>query len=249
MKIAIIGCGWLGFPLAKELLKNDHFIYGSTTSINKFEVLKAASIKPFLYDGFENKKISVPINDIDCLIISFPPSKSFDYPIQIEQLIQQFPETCKIIFTSSTSVYEDFEGEIDETGPVKMDHPVFLAEEKLRNSGELVTILRLAGLYGDNRHPIKHLAGKTIENGNMAVNLVHQQDVIEAIELIIEKNAFCKTYNLCSYKHPKKGDYYINAAEKFGVTAPIVKYSGLIGKMIDGGLITIDLGFQYKNVI
>ncbi len=249
MKIAIIGCGWLGLPLAKELLKNDHFIYGSTTSINKFEELKVASIQPFLYDGFENKKITIPANEIDCLIISFPPSKSFDYPVQIEQLIQQFPVTCKIIFTSSTSVYQDVEGEIDELGSVKINHPVFLAEEKLNQSNRSVTILRLAGLIGDKRHPILFLSGKNIDHGNLVVNLVHQLDVIAAVRCLIEKQIWKKTYNLCYNEHPKKGDYYLGKATEFGLLPPSVQFSKLIGKSIDGNLIERELGFQYAHRI
>ena len=47
MNIAVIGCGWLGFPLSKELLKQGHVVYGSTTTINKFDELIAESIQPF----------------------------------------------------------------------------------------------------------------------------------------------------------------------------------------------------------
>jgi nucleoside-diphosphate-sugar epimerase len=249
MNIAVIGCGWLGFPLAIELLKHGHTVYGSTTSENKFEELNSAAILPFLYDGLINKLISIPTNEIDCLIINFPPSKSNDYPNQIAELIQQFPANCKIIFTSSTSVYQDLEGEMNENGAVKIDHAVFLAEEILRSSKRHVTILRLAGLIGSHRHPIKFLSGKAIEHGNMAVNLVHQDDVIAAIICVIQNNAWNKTYNVCWNEHPKKGNYYQNAAEKYGLTPPIVAFSNSIGKSIDGNFITIDLGYKYKNSI
>lgn len=249
MNIAVIGCGWLGFPLSKELLKQGHTVYGSTTTINKFDELIAESIQPFLYDGILNKLISIPSNEIDCLIINFPPSKSNNYPTQIEYLIEQFPTTCKIIFTSSTSVYQDLEGTMNENGAVKMDHSVFLAEEILRSSKRPATILRLAGLIGSNRHPIKFLSGKNIEHGNIAVNLVHQDDVLAALICVIQKNAWNKTYNVCWNEHPKKGNYYQNAAEKHGLTPPIVAFSESIGKSIDGNLITIDLGFNYKNSI
>ena len=46
-KIAILGCGWLGLPLAKSLLSKGHEIKGSTTSESKLEVLKNAGILPF----------------------------------------------------------------------------------------------------------------------------------------------------------------------------------------------------------
>lgn len=249
MKIALIGCGWLGRPLAQEFLKNGNTVFGSSTSPEKLAELESLGIIPFLYDGERNVLLPPAVRNVDCLIINFPPSKSENYPIQIEELLKQLPDACKVIFTSSTSVYQDLEGEVDEKSPTKMDHSVFLAEEKLRHSGKQVTILRLAGLIGPNRHPVKQLSGRIIKDGNMAVNLVHLTDVIAAIKIILDKNAWGKTYNICWHDHPKKGDYYLNAAEIYGVIPPVIQYSNLKGKSIDGGLISFELGFQYNHSI
>ena len=38
-KIGIIGCGWLGLPLAKELISNNHKVKGSTTTEEKLKIL------------------------------------------------------------------------------------------------------------------------------------------------------------------------------------------------------------------
>jgi 3-hydroxyisobutyrate dehydrogenase-like beta-hydroxyacid dehydrogenase len=47
IKISILGCGWLGLPLAKSLLAKSYEVKGSTTSENKLEVLINAGILPF----------------------------------------------------------------------------------------------------------------------------------------------------------------------------------------------------------
>ena len=39
-KISILGCGWLGLPLAKSLLKKKHELKTSTTSPEKMEKLE-----------------------------------------------------------------------------------------------------------------------------------------------------------------------------------------------------------------
>ena len=39
-KIGIIGCGWLGLPLAKEFVSNNYKVKGSTTTKEKLEILK-----------------------------------------------------------------------------------------------------------------------------------------------------------------------------------------------------------------
>ena len=49
-KISILGCGWLGLPLAKALIGNGFSVNGSTTSIDKIGLLENAGITPFLIE-------------------------------------------------------------------------------------------------------------------------------------------------------------------------------------------------------
>ena len=41
-KISILGCGWLGLPLAKALIENGFSVKGSTTSTDKLTALENA---------------------------------------------------------------------------------------------------------------------------------------------------------------------------------------------------------------
>ena len=45
--IGILGCGWLGLPLAKKLIEKGYSVNGTTTSSNKLKVLQNAGINPF----------------------------------------------------------------------------------------------------------------------------------------------------------------------------------------------------------
>ena len=47
-QISVIGCGWLGLPLAKFLISEDYKIKGSTTSKDKLKILEQAQINSFL---------------------------------------------------------------------------------------------------------------------------------------------------------------------------------------------------------
>ena len=74
--ISIIGCGWLGFPLASELVKNGHIVKGSTTSPSKIEDLKHAGIIPFLISISEEGiagDIGNCLKNSEILIINIPP--------------------------------------------------------------------------------------------------------------------------------------------------------------------------------
>jgi 3-hydroxyisobutyrate dehydrogenase-like beta-hydroxyacid dehydrogenase len=48
MQVSILGCGWLGLPLAKALVAENYTIKGSTTTPAKLDLLKEEDIEPFL---------------------------------------------------------------------------------------------------------------------------------------------------------------------------------------------------------
>ena len=54
-QISILGCGWLGLPLAKTLLENDFSVKGSTTSNDKLSMLKNSGIQPYLISVTEDE--------------------------------------------------------------------------------------------------------------------------------------------------------------------------------------------------
>ena len=75
-QISILGCGWLGFPLAKELLKKDFSVYGSTTSSTKLSDLKVAGIIPFQILLNENSiegNMTSFLENSEVLLINIPP--------------------------------------------------------------------------------------------------------------------------------------------------------------------------------
>ena len=49
-QISILGCGWLGLPLAEALIKNGFSVKGSTTSSSKLGDLENLGVLPFLME-------------------------------------------------------------------------------------------------------------------------------------------------------------------------------------------------------
>ncbi len=248
MNIAVIGCGWLGLPLALELIGQGHTVYGSTTTESKLAKLQSEGINPFLYDGRLFANITQSVATVDCVIINFPPSKIANYAQQIASLLSQLDGECTVIFTSSTGVYEDTDGWKDESSPVIPSHPVFLAEEIIRNSEKQSVILRLAGLLGPNRHPVKHLSGKTLPDGDMVVNLIHRDDVIETILELLKGKYWGKTYNVCSNHHPPRKTFYMNAARQLSLNPPVFLTSERKGKCISGKRLENDLQITHRQL-
>ena len=75
-QISILGCGWLGLPLAKQLIAKGNRINGSTTTDSKLSILQNTGINAFLV-SIEEDQISetiIPFLDkSDVLIIDIPP--------------------------------------------------------------------------------------------------------------------------------------------------------------------------------
>lgn len=250
MKITVIGCGWLGLPLSENLISNGYSVYGSTTSLTKLDLLASKGIHAFLYSTENEFKVDDKTKDSEIVIVNFPPSKSTNYAKQVEELLKQFSADTKVIFTSSTSVYEEVDAIVDEKGRVNENHPVRLAEKIVLSSKRPYCILRLSGLIGAGRHPIHFLQGReNIKGGEVPVNLVHLKDVIKAVESIITENKWSCIYNVSYPSHPAKKEYYPMMAEVMGLKAPIYLEDKTKGKEIDGNLLTTEFDFVYANPI
>lgn len=258
--IAILGLGWLGEPLALELHKHGFGIHGSTTRLSK---LKTLSKHPFYTGRIQISEEGILgdwetfIADADILIINIPPRRIENiegiYPAQIQQIINGTPPHTKVIFVSSTAVYGQSEQACKETDtptPIKASGQAVLnAEQALQaHFGTNVTILRLAGLIGPNRHPGQFLAGKrTLKNPDVPVNLIHQTDCIGLIKAIINQDAFGEIFNGCASHHPIRKAYYQYAAKIIGLPQPQFQEANVSApaKVIDNLKSKEYLGYTY----
>ncbi|EPM6512009.1 SDR family oxidoreductase, partial [Shigella flexneri] len=159
----------------------------------------------------------------------------------------------RIIFTSSTSVYGDAQGTVKETTPrnpvTNSGRVLEELEDWLHNlPGTSVDILRLAGLVGPGRHPGRFFAGKTAPDGEHGVNLVHLEDVIGAITLLLQAPKGGHIYNICAPAHPARNVFYPQMARLLGLQPPQFRNSldSGKGKIIDGSRICNELGFEYQ---
>jgi nucleoside-diphosphate-sugar epimerase len=250
----IIGCGWLGQPLGVEIAKLGLTVFGGTRNTEKINQLSQNGINGFVID-FNEQEISLDlsieqIQNTSVLIFSIPPTGFFNYGESLLTIAQLFPDETHIIFTSSTGVYQEVNEIVDENSALDENHAVTKAEILLLNNfKERLTILRLAGLIGENRHPVKYFLNKQeIPNGLAPVNLIQLPDVIPAFLTVIQEKKVNQIYNICSPQHPTRMDYYGEIAQqKFGVTLSFLVEGN--GKIIDGSKIVKESGFQYNTSI
>ena len=253
-KISILGCGWFGFPLGKSLVKKGYKVLGSTTTPQKLLLLKAQGIDSYLLQLPPTiNKPSDQFFKSDILIITIPP-RSPDYLNQITQLkdLLILHGTKRVIFISSTSVYENDNREIDETTPAMPESAsgnlMRSAEELLLTSEEFkTTIIRFSGLIGPGRHPARFLAGKVnIPNGRAPVNLIHLDDCIGIIEAVIEKDMFGKIFNGVCPDHPTRKEFYTLASKLKENVEPLFIDELLDWKIVKSSEILPHLNYQFK---
>jgi nucleoside-diphosphate-sugar epimerase len=271
-QISILGCGWLGLPLAKSLLEKGYSVHGSTTSIEKIFILKNEGIIPFIVSlsavevSYETKtSIELFLNNSKILIIDIPPKLRGDskenFVGKIQTLVPFIEKSSikKVLFVSSTSVYSDDNSTITEAfkpNPDSESGRQLLASEKMlqSNSNFKTTVVRFGGLIGHDRHPIKFLAGrKNIENPNAPINMIHQEDCIGIIEAILgqtqnDKLEWNETFNAVAPFHPSRKEYYTQKAIDFGLPLPEFDESKpSIGKLILSTKIEEVLGYNFKK--
>jgi len=259
--VSILGCGWLGLPLAEYLIGKGYNVKGSTTTRSGLGVMKSRGIEPFylvIDPGLRGQGLE-DFFDCDVLVVNFPPERRDDiaeyHPAQIRSLMARLvgSPVKKIIFVSSTSVYPDLNREVaeDESAPpAKKSGIALLRAEKLflDSSSFTTTVIRFGGLIGYDRMPGRFLAGrKNIKGGGSPVNLIHRDDCVEILYRIISQNLWGVTLNACADEHPLRKDYYTARALRLGLEPPEFLDSARAGyKIVNSGRLKRLLGYRFK---
>lgn len=217
--VSILGCGWLGKPLAVCLLEAGFFVKGSTTSTTKIEELEALGIVPFLIDISEHEDFNSFLAS-DILIIAITSKDINAFKRFIDQI--ETSDIQKVIFISSTSVYPMSNSMISEES-MTMESPLSEIEDLFRKNGCFeTTILRFAGLYGPGRHPGNWFKNSSkIPQPKGYVNMIHQEDCIKIIQELINQNHWNDTLNACSNHHPTREEFYANARKRIQKEVPV----------------------------
>ncbi|MFN8348170.1 MAG: SDR family oxidoreductase [Spirosomataceae bacterium] len=240
MKISILGCGWLGFPLAQSLEKQGHKVKGSTTRPEKLSELRQAGIEPlWLQLTPEPKGIGWDyLLDCDALVINIPPrlekAGADFHPAQMRYLVHLIKNSSvkQVIYISSTSVYPDLNRQVKEEdvlSPVQSAFPALVEVEQLiQELPQSTLILRCGGLMGYERIPAKYVAGKKdMTTGDIPVNYIHRDDVIGIIEAFLQNPVLWDAvYNAVAPLHPTRRDVYLASCAPFGYAPPTFKESG-----------------------
>lgn len=255
--VSIIGCGWLGFPLAERLISAGYIVKGSSRTVEKLEILAGKDILPYQI-SVSGAGITADKTFFDCdyLIINIPPGtksgKGNKHPDQVGLILDQLDlHKTKVLYISSTSVYPDLNLEFQESdvpGKYPAGNTYLLnAEQQIQTRAHNWLILRCAGLAGYDRMLARHFAGKSgLSGGNSPVNLIHRDDVVNIIHNLLSSSITNETFNLSAPVHPLKKDFYTSLAARFQLQLPVFADSGSIpGKVISSSKIQQVLSYRF----
>jgi nucleoside-diphosphate-sugar epimerase len=195
--VLVVGCGYVGLPLARRLLAGGYQVSGLTASRESAELLKAESFAVY------------PIDISTAAAFSRLPQRQFNVVIHcassgrggVESYRAVFLEGTRnllssldfghLLITSSTSVYAQTDGsQVSEDSPATPEREtgrILLSAENLvlEHGG---TVLRLAGLYGPGRCvPLKKLLAGTAlleGQGKRVMNSLHLADAVSALAFL-----------------------------------------------------------------
>jgi nucleoside-diphosphate-sugar epimerase len=263
-KISILGCGWLGIPLAEGLIEKKFKVKGSTTSSDKISILASKNIEAYMLtvDDAVDREFSSEIAeffDCDLLLINIPPrvrnSGDEYHPQQIKTIIRYAKrhKVKNIIYISATSIYPQDQLRVDENTTITVDNTgnkaLFEAENLLRSETTFESlILRCGGLLGYNRIPGRYYSGKTITTGDTPVNYIHRDDVINIMIFCIENKVLSGLYNLVAPNHPSRMEVFSKNARDFGFEPPVFTENDENKekvKMVIGKKLIEELGYQF----
>ena len=243
-RVAVLGSGWLGLPLATDLV-DEYCVAASYRRPDTRDDLVSGGTSAYRLDlPDDSGELSNFLDGANFLVVTLPPGGRQYGDETVEKYLaalaplQIFLPALHVVYTSSTGVYgKRRTGVVTEDSAVAPDTPssraVVKAEDFFSEHAGRCTVLRLGGLYGPGRDPVRFFRRvETIPEGDAPVNMVHLDGVIQAIRLIL-KTGKTGIFNVCSGRHPTKRRFYSKLYSAAGLPAKPFLPGGADGKRVD----------------
>jgi len=214
MNMTIIGCGYVGFAVAKLWNQKMTFLVTATTTTpERLITLQTVAQRSLLLKTNDAEGLKSVVKNQDVVLLSIGSKTGSTYEeTYLETAKTLVPVLQKsgvkqLLYTSSCSVYGDQNGRlVDEDTPIfpTSHNSQILAETEqlllsVSNDNLKVCILRLGGIYGLGRELVKiygRIAGTTRPGtGEEPANWIHLDDIVAGIEFA-RKHHLQGIYNL-----------------------------------------------------
>ena len=234
MRALIIGIGYVGLPLGRELVRRGHEVFGLRRSPAATGELEMAGIKPLFADIIKPEQLEKLPREFDwvvnCVASSGGGTEEYRqvYLGGMQNVIdwlapagRRHTGAPRIVYTSSTSVYAQNDGSaVEESSPtepatetarvlLETENALLVAAEQ-RDFPAI--ILRVAGIYGPGRgywlkqflNGEARLEGK----GERILNMIHRDDVVGCIAAALDHGRPENIYNAVDDEPVSQFDFF-----------------------------------------
>lgn len=197
MKIAILGCGYVGAEFARQAKAAGHEVVGVVRSLGSRDALRAEGLTAEACDLYAGDWSILPAH-FDAVVYAAstggggPEAYALAYDVGVRRALAWAASVGaqNFVFTSSTGVYRQDDGRIVDEESVVGGAPTadaILGGERavLTSTFPKARVLRFGGLYGPGRH---HLVdqlrrGETTIGGRVDhyINYLHRDDAASSI--------------------------------------------------------------------
>src|SRR5579859_576818 len=275
MKCLIVGCGYVGLPLGRELIRLGHEVFGLRRSASAEAELTAAGIKPLVADITRLETLAKLPNEFDWVVncVASRGGSAEDYRQIYLQGTRNLIEwlapspSKKFVYTSSTSVYGQTDGsqvkETSPTDPLVETAKILVETEKLllamvADCKVPAVILRVAGIYGPERgHGFKQFVKNEARlegDGSRFLNMIHRDDLIGCIIAALKNGRAGEIYNAVDDEPVSQLNFFQWLAEELGKDLPPSvpanfdenRKHGVTNKRVSNRKLKMELGYQFK---
>ena len=204
MRVAVIGCGYVGLELGRQLSDAGHDVAGVRRSESGLSAVESAGLQAVEADVTDAESVAA-VPDADWVVFAASSGgRGADaarevYVEGLQTVITQFGSRDdppdRLVYTSSTGVYGDHDGDwVDEETAIEptTEKTQVLAEaERVAREGSAEhgidgTVARFAGLYGPDRYRLSRYLEGPVTAGYL--NMVHRDDAAGAVAHLLRED-------------------------------------------------------------
>ncbi|NHN42271.1 NAD-dependent epimerase/dehydratase family protein [Halorubellus sp. JP-L1] len=202
MRIVVLGCGYVGIELGRQLVDRGHDVVGVRRSTGGVDAIEHAGFDGVRGDLTDPDDVA-DLPDADALVFAASSGgRGADAAreVYVDGLQTALGEYAtredaprRIVYTSSTGVFGDHDGDwVDETtpiGPTTAKTRVLASAEAVALAADRLygidgTVARFAGLYGPDRYRLSRYVDGPVTEGYL--NMVHRDDAAGAVRYLLE---------------------------------------------------------------
>ncbi len=204
MRVVILGCGYIGIELGRQLTDAGHDVTGVRRSDSGCQAIETAGFSAHQADLTDSDNVA-NLPDADWVVFAASSGgRGADaareiYVDALGDAIDSYGSRAspsdRFVYTSSTGVYGDHDGEwVDEETPLDpttdktevLVEAERIARERAADYGIDGTVARFSGLYGPDRYRLERYIEGPVTEGYL--NMVHRVDAAGAVAFLLTED-------------------------------------------------------------